>query len=140
MMTLSRPSSDEIVTGTLFGTKDQDWDQLFLDGVASVERLLDDEWKRQTLTTFGEFNELQVRIMVDRIEDWLTITNQLRAISIVRDVSPVRLALPWSDLKILYLGAYEQLQLALEQANLRLIRIEGGFLLESEETERLAEG
>ncbi len=130
---LSGKGDAEPLTAFVMGTADQSWDQLLLEAVSHIQRLLDNDWKRQTLTAFGEFNQLNVRIQVDRIEDWLEFTRGLQAISIVRDVSPVRLALPWSELKILYLGTYEQLQLALEQANLRLIRIEGGFLLKQGE-------
>lgn len=95
----------------------------------AVMARLDLDWKSRTLTHFGESRRLRVALAVDRIEDWISYRDRLEQVPLVRSFAVERLALPISQITIRYVGGIAQLQLALQQVNLKLEEIGDGWTL-----------
>lgn len=116
--------------GVIIAAKIDTQETMFNKAAEAIFTRLDISWRAQTLTTFGSFNQLEVHVVAQTAQEWVDILERLRATPIVRDVIVEKLAVPVSNIKIIYAGVFEQLHLVLAAANLSLREDFDGLYLE----------
>lgn len=102
--------------------------ELYARGVDRMLARLNESWKQNTLSAFGDSRALALTVMADRIENWIDIRRRLERVSIIRQVTLQQLSLPENRVSIRYQGTMDQLRLALEQRGLvlRALESDGG--------------
>jgi hypothetical protein len=101
---------------------DEEVDGLLRRAALEVAMQVEDDWKRDNLLQFGQQGVLSVSVPITRLDDWLTVRDRLAGIAVVRYAELVLLSRSQVLLNLHYLGAPEQLGLALAQADLALAR------------------
>jgi hypothetical protein len=82
---------------------------------------LEDSWKQDNLLQFDQRSLLTVDIPIKNLRDWLRMKKRLGNVAVVRTVDMVLLSKTAVRINLHYIGAVEQLSLALEQADLTLL-------------------
>jgi hypothetical protein len=116
--------------GTIIASRSYSQEDMFRIAANTIFSRLDLEWKEQTLTTFGAFNEIKAHIFAQSAEQWVDIIERLEATPIVRAVEIEKLAVPVSKVNIVYSGVFEQLSLVLKGVGLILVEKFDGWYLE----------
>ncbi len=105
--------------------------QALLDrAAAEVVRQIEDAWKEATVLSFDEIAILAVIVPIDGLAAWLTVRRRLNAVATVRKIDLVLLSRDEARINLHYIGAPEQLVLALEQTDLVLYEEAGSWYLE----------
>lgn len=121
------PSRD---SGVIIASAGQTQESMFVTAAQAIFARMDIAWRQQTLTTFGSFNELAVHVVAQSATEWVDIIERLEGTPIVRTVEVEKLAVPVSQINIVYGGVFEQLRLVLEGVNLTLVEQYDGWYLE----------
>jgi len=91
---------------------------------------IEDNWKRDNLLQFGNKAVIAVTIRIGGLEDWLTVRKKLAGVAVIRSTDLIILSLDEVRVNLNYIGSLQQLSLALEQADLKLIQEGDGWGLE----------
>lgn len=111
-------------------------ESMFAKAATAIFGRMDINWRNQTLTTFGSFNEIKLHVTVQSAKEWNDIIEKLRNTAIVRDVNIEKLAVPVSSVNVIYAGVFEQLRLVLEGLNFNLVdEYDGWYLKYTDENE-----
>jgi len=92
---------------------------------------IEDNWKRDNLLQFGRQAVIAVKIRIGGLRDWLEIKNRLADVAVIRKTDLVILSLSEVRVNLHYIGEPEQLSLALEQADLAIVKDGDGWLLQT---------
>jgi len=92
---------------------------------------IEDNWKRDNLLQFGRQAVIAVKIRIAGLGDWLEIKNRLADVAVIRKTDLVIVSLAEVRANLHYIGEPEQLALALEQADLAIVRDGDGWVLQT---------
>jgi hypothetical protein len=95
----------------------------------SVGASLEDQWKRDNLLTGGESGVAAVTVPITGLADWLRVQKKLKSVAVVRSIETVLMSLDEVRVNLHYVGAAQQLQTALGQSDLSLVREENEWVL-----------
>jgi hypothetical protein len=96
-------------------------ERLLARAATELSWLLEDSWKQDNLLQFDQRSLLTVDIPIKNLRDWLRMKKRLGNVAVVRTVDMVLLSKTAVRINLHYIGAVEQLSLALEQADLTLL-------------------
>jgi len=94
-----------------------------------VARDLEEDWKLENLLADDGEGVSAVTVPISSLKDWLDVKRRLGAVSVVRSLEMVLLSLDEVRINLHYVGAPEQLQTALGQADLALVREDEEWVL-----------
>lgn len=97
--------------------------------VDSVAAGLEDQWKRDNLLVGGEAGVAAVTVPITSLADWLGVQKRLKSVAVVRGIETVLMSLDEVRVNLHYVGAAQQLQTALGQSDLALVREENEWVL-----------
>jgi len=118
--TASGPDPRLEASGQVIAGADEEISALLERAADKIYAAADAAWKERTLLADRRRSRLAVMAPVRDFEDWLALRKRLEGVSLVRESEIERIALPLSRFSISYVGTREQLELALNQAQLRL--------------------
>ena len=95
----------------------------------SVADQLEDQWKRENLLVGGEAGVTAITVPITGLGDWLDVQKRLKKVAVVRQVETVLLSLDEVRVNLHYVGAASQLQTALRQTDMTLVREENEWVL-----------
>ncbi len=98
-------------------------------GADAVAAGLEDQWKRDNLLVGGEAGVAAVTVPITSLADWLGVQKRLMAVAVVRDIETVLMSLDEVRVNLHYVGAAQQLQTALGQSDLSLVREDNEWVL-----------
>ncbi len=122
-------SGERVIVEGLTGNPSQGTDVLLADGVARVIERMRERWKRDTVLRFGDEARLSVAVPLGGLEEWLEISERLRAVAVVSQVELGELSRARAQIVLHFLGAPAQLVLSLAQNDLDLTRDDGFWTL-----------
>ncbi|WP_119459567.1 DUF2066 domain-containing protein [Rhodospirillaceae bacterium SYSU D60014] len=93
---------------------------LFERGVKRLDEMVQEEWKRANLVSFGIERTLIATVPVGQISDWVAVRKRLADIAIVRDTEILYLMRNEGRLRVVFVGDMPQLERALAQKDLSL--------------------
>jgi hypothetical protein len=104
-------------------------EDLLIRGADAIADLLEDTWKRENLLIGGEAGVTAVTVPITGLGDWIDVQKRLKGVAVVRQVETVLMSLDEVRVNLHYVGASEQLQTALGQSDLALVREESEWVL-----------
>ncbi len=104
-------------------------EDLLIRGADAIADLLEDTWKRENLLIGGEAGVTAVTIPITGLGDWIDVRKRLKGVAVVRQIETVLMSLDEVRVNLHYVGASEQLQTALGQSDLALVREEQEWVL-----------
>lgn len=122
-VTLTRYSPDGALTPIqqVYPVNDGEEIQALLGRAAiGVSRVMEDDWKRRNLLTFGETGYVAVNIPISGIHDWLEIKKRIDAMAVVKKNEVVLMSREQVRVNIQYFGTLGQLDNAMTQADMEL--------------------
>lgn len=118
--------SDRTLTGTVSGDTDAD---RYDAAVQKTVSLLEDAWKQDNVIRGGTESRVTVTVPIDSMGRWLAIREGLDRTSIVSRYDVIQLTRVEALVDLWVIGGTEQLRVALEQQNLRLVPGAGDYIL-----------
>jgi hypothetical protein len=88
-----------------------------------------DHWKEPRLLQFDQQSEMQVRVPLDGLDDWISVRRHLQAVPAVRDSKLVQIARDEARVALRYVGDPQRLRLLLAQGDLELEQSLGDWVL-----------
>lgn len=107
----------------------EDEQSLMVRAADAVGARLEDQWKRENLLVGGETGVAAVTVPITGLGDWLGVQKRLKSVAVVRDVETVLMSLDEVRVNLHYVGAASQLQTALGQSDLALVREDNEWVL-----------
>lgn len=104
-----------------------DPDGLMAQGVATVQSMLESDWKSANLVDPNQRSTILAHVPLSSLEQWVAIKRHLGQVSLIRGVNLKQLAKKGADLEISYAGDQAQFIRALSQADLNLVSSGAGF-------------
>ena len=104
-------------------------DALMRRAADNVAAALEDQWKRENLLTGGEAGVAAVTVPITSLADWLGVRKRLQSVAVVRGIETVLMSLDEVRVNLHYVGAAQQLQTALGQSDLALVREDNEWVL-----------
>lgn len=104
-------------------------DQLLVRVTDAVAAQLEDSWKRENLLVGGEHGVAAVTVPIAGLADWLDVRKKLSAVAVVREVETVLMSLDEVRVNLHFVGDQTQLQTALGQSDLAMVREENEWVL-----------
>ncbi len=95
----------------------------------AVASRLEEDWKIENLLVHDGQGVSAVTVPISSLKDWLDVKRRLGAVSVVRSLDLVLISLDEVRINLHYVGAPEQLQTALGQADLALVREDEEWVL-----------
>mgnify|MGYP005637876795 CR=1 FL=1 len=108
---------------------DESQEALLVRAADEVARRLEENWKRENLLTHDGQGISAVTVPITGLKDWLDVKRRLAKVSVIRQLEIVLLSLDEVRINLHYVGAPEQLQTALGQADLALVREDQEWVL-----------
>lgn len=108
---------------------DESQEALLVRAADEVARRLEENWKRENLLTHDGQGISAVTVPITGLKDWLDVKRRLAEVSVIRQLEIVLLSLDEVRINLHYVGAPEQLQTALGQADLALVREDQEWVL-----------
>lgn len=99
-------------------------DSLFDRGVQRVQSLLRENWKAQTMVNAGQMNNIQARISIASLQDWVRTEKKLKAVSAVEDVLLESLTAQRAVVTLQFEGDLRRLQMALNKQGMKLATLQ----------------
>ena len=84
--------------------------------------VVEDNWKRDNLLRFDRAGMIAVVVPIKGLKDWLKVRAMLAGVAVLRRTDLVLLSKERAHLNLHYIGETNQLALALEQADLKLVQ------------------
>lgn len=91
--------------------------------ISAINSLVEDtqtQWKLDTLTYYGQYQQITAEMRFETIEQWVDLKQRLQKISLIQQVSIDEITYPRLALTIRHLGGLEQLKLGLSQQGLSI--------------------
>jgi len=96
---------------------------------AAVAEQVEDEWKRQNLLKFDSLGIAAVTVPVSELKDWLAVRERLREVAVIHRIELILMSRDEVRINLHYIGGPEQLTLAMDQADLTMIKEEDEWVL-----------
>ena len=122
----SDPVADQLVLTQKDG---ESLEGLLVRAADQVAANLEEAWKRENLLNSTIKGITAVTVPIGGLKDWLKVKGSLEKVSLVRRLEVILMSLDEIRINLHYVGAPEQLQIALGQADLALIREEDEWVL-----------
>lgn len=120
-------------SGRIRGAVGAAQDALLRQAAQAIVERLEIDWKTQTLVDFGQVFELRAEVPVSTLEDWVDLQSRIGRVSMIQSLEIERLALPVSRVRLHYIGGANQLILTLNEVDVALERLSGGWVLRPKE-------
>jgi hypothetical protein len=104
-------------------------EDLLIRATNGIADQLEDSWKRENLLVGGEAGVTAITVPITGLADWVDVRKRLAGVAVVRRVEPVLLSLDEVRVNLHYVGVTTQLQTALGQSDLALVREESEWVL-----------
>ncbi|NQW00663.1 MAG: DUF2066 domain-containing protein [Rhodospirillales bacterium] len=104
-------------------------DQLLNRAVTGVADHIENQWKEENLLKLNRPNIAAVAVPITGLKDWLMVNERLKGVALVRQAELVLLSLDEARVNLHYAGEPEQLQVALRQADLTMVREDGEWVI-----------
>ena len=98
----------------------EDGAALFERGVKRLDEMVQEEWKRANLVSFGVERTVIATVPIGQLSDWAAIRGRLNDIAIVRETEILYLMRNEGRLRVVFVGDMAQLERALAQKDLSL--------------------
>ena len=105
---------------TVFGEVEESPDALYLRAARTIGRQLSAAWKRENLIAVDEGGSFTLSVPVSGLPDWLAKRAALEAVSTITQRRMLRLTTAEVELKLAYVGEFEQVERALGQSGFSL--------------------
>lgn len=125
---LGEPWTGEVAV-TLAADKPRE--EALKDAVAQAMRPIEDNWKQRHILRFGAGGRLTALIPVTGLQDWLSVKARLARVPVVERVDLEAISKTLVQVVVAYAGDEEQLQFAMKQYDLDLVRDGELWLLRS---------
>lgn len=109
--------------------QDESTEDLLIRATNGIADQLEDSWKRENLLVGGEAGVTAITVPITGLGDWVDVRKRLAGVAVVRRVEPVLMSLDEVRVNLHYVGATAQLQTALGQSDLALVREESEWVL-----------
>ncbi len=96
--------------------------KLYNEAIKKATYWLDNRWKEKVMIHFDSSSHLNVDIHFSQSEDWFAIKKRLEDISLIRNIVIKRMTMSNAVVDMEHSGDVEQITLALDQKNLRLVQ------------------
>lgn len=96
---------------------------------AAVAEQVEDEWKRKNLLKFDSLGIAAVTVPVSELKDWLAVRERLRQVAVIHRIELILMSRDEVRINLHYIGGPEQLTLAMDQADLTMIKEEDEWVL-----------
>lgn len=126
-------SPGDQTSGRIQGAVGTSREALLRQAAQTIVERLEIDWKTQTLVDFGQVFELRAEVPVSKLEDWVELRSRVDRVSMIQSIEVERLALPVSRVRLHYIGGANQLILTLNEVDLVLERLSGGWVLRPKE-------
>ncbi len=97
--------------------------------VRSIAGDYENAWKRRTITRFDERQSLRASTALAGLEDWLELKRRLEASALVPTVELLSLTSNRAELRIDYLGDFDQLAVSLAQSDVEIEARDGAYVI-----------
>ena len=118
----SQASHDQTFVKSFAPKAGEPFDSLLARAAVEIGHLMQDDWKRDNLLRLGVPTVIAAKVPVQALGDWLTVRRRLGEVAIVRRLEVVLLSLDEVRVNVHYVGAPDQLSVALRQADLTLVQ------------------
>lgn len=109
-------------------------DRVFNRAVDRAIRLIEENWKAQTLMRFGEGGVLAVNVPIRSLDHWLSIRRGLDRIAVIRHMNLTAISRKEALVDIHFIGTTDQLVRSLAQSGLALQEKAGTWSMRASET------
>ena len=99
------------------------------DAVRTIATDYENAWKRRTIIHFDERQSLQVSARLAGFQDWLDLKRRLRASALVPRIEILSLTSTRAELRIDFLGNFDQLAVSLAQSDVEIEARDGGYVI-----------
>ena len=110
-------------------TSDEPLEALMLRAVDSVASKLEEDWKQENLLHHDGEWVSAVTVPISSLNDWLDVKKRLESVSVIRRTVMVLMSLDEVRINLHHVGASDQLQTALGQADLAMVREDDEWVL-----------
>ena len=117
---LSGGGAGQTVTDSLRQREDESLEDLLLRGTESIAGAINESWKRANLISFDQQQSIVAEVPLDSLQRWQQVRSSLQSVSMINGVQLRLLNRRAALVEVSFLGAVDQLQLALSQRDLRL--------------------
>ncbi len=109
--------------------EDETEEDTLIRAVNLIVNQLEDSWKRRNLLVGGELRVAAVTVPISGLGDWLDVKMKLENVTVVRALNMVLMSLDEVRVNLHYAGGTGQLQTALGQSDMALLREENEWVL-----------
>lgn len=139
-VTVTRYGSDGVPQ--IFGVQEktapgESLDETLVRAARAVQDQLADGWKRANLINYSTGGNLMVFIPITGLQDWAKIERKLIELPVVRTTRVVAMSRREVQLSMDFVGSTDQLQTALTQQNLNLVRMGDLWFIQPSGSDRL---
>ena len=105
--------------------KDETVSDLLARAAKEVTFIVEDNWKRDNVLQFERAGLISAVVPITRLKDWLNVRSRLNSVAVIRRAEIVLMSQDQVRVNLHFIGETEQLALALEQADLKLVNQDG---------------
>ena len=96
---------------------------------SSSKNTVEDRWKEDNLIKFEQDSVLSAAVPIESLQDWVEVKCRLDNVAVIESIDLVLISRDEANINVFYLGGDEQLSLALAQADMKLEKKEGNWIL-----------
>tara|TARA_Y100001960_G_scaffold329064_1_gene419390 strand:+ start:80 stop:1273 length:1194 start_codon:yes stop_codon:yes gene_type:complete len=122
MIRYSVLSEPETIKIALDESEGESLNDLLLRGTEVATSMIEDPWKRANLIKSADGKNIAITIPITSLSDWLELQERLENVSVIRLIEIVLVSLGEIRVNLRFVGNYTQLQTALGQSDLVLIK------------------
>ncbi len=122
MTRFSVVNEPETIKFSLNQSEGESLNDFLLRGTKVVTSAIEEPWKRANLIIGADDKVVTVTIPITGLNDWLELQKRLESVSVIRDIKIVLISLVEVRVNLHFVGNYTQLQTALGQSDLLLIK------------------
>ncbi len=123
---------------TFLPHKDEDAKALMSHAARVLTHELETEWKRNNLMPFGSGGVVEAAFPIQNLDSWLEVRRKLEAVGLIKRVEVLLMSRDRVYLKLHHMGNLDQVGLALEQADLFLLRKGKSWILNAKGVDPIA--
>ena len=88
---------------------------LYQRAIEETMAYLDNQWREKVLVQFGVASRISMKVRINGLDDWVTVQDRLRQVSLIREYTVGKLALDHAEITISHSGDLDQLFLTMAQ-------------------------
>ncbi len=113
---------DHTVSEVFLSVEGESFEGLMRRAALELTLRVEDNWKMDNLLQVGQRSVVAATVRIGGLKDWLQVRKLLDGVAVINSVELVLLSRDEARINIHYIGAPEQLALALEQKDISLLR------------------